>query len=403
MPWYQGVTLLHNLENVHVSADRNLVDFRFPVQYVLRPHTNFRGYAGKVVSGTIAPGDEVMILPSQKLTTVKTIHTYDGELQEAFAAQSVVMTLSDEIDVSRGDMIIRKKNLPQIGTSLDAIICWMDDAPLSISTMYLLKHTTRNVRALVSSIIYKIDVNTLHRNPANTLELNDIGRVEIQTASQIFFDPYKINHATGSFILIDLQTNNTVAAGMIRGTSGPIIKAIKDSEITNTVNFKSPHAVWSGWNIPRNVREQKNQHKGAVLWFTGFSGSGKSTIAKELESRLFITGCQTMLLDGDHMRHGLCGDLGFSAKERSENIGRASEVAKLFFESGHIVLCTFISPFISDRQIVRNLFRKKAFSKFTFNVTSKPVKNVIRTDCIKKFYGGKFPNLRVLVHLTKHR
>lgn len=360
MPWYQGVTLLHSLENVHASADRNLVDFRFPVQYVLRPHMDFRGYAGKIASGTITPGEEVVILPSQIITKVKSVITCDGELQEAFAGQSVSLTLADEIDVSRGDMIVRKNNLPHAGTTLEATICWMDDAPLSLSSTYLLKHTTRSVRALVSSITYKIDVNTLHRNPADSLELNDIGRVEIQTASPIFFDSYKINHATGSFILIDLKTNNTVAAGIIRGTSCKIKEPATDAQRKDSV-LQSPHTAWSSGNIPRDVREQRNRHRAAVLWFTGFSGSGKSTIAKELESRLFAMGCQTMLLDGDHLRHGLCGDLNFSAGDRSENIRRAGETARLFFESGHIVLCSFISPFAKDRQSARSLFPEKRF------------------------------------------
>ncbi len=357
MPWYDGVTLLHYLENVHVSADRNLVDFRFPVQYVIRPNADFRGFAGKIASGTIAPGEEVVILPSQKITTVNSISTYEGEVSEAFASQSVALTLTDEIDVSRGDMIVRRKNLPQIETSLEAILCWMDDAALSRTTPYILKHTTRSVRASISKIVYKIDVNTLHRQNADTLELNDIGRVEIQTAAPIFFDPYKINHTTGSFILIDPQTNNTVAAGMIRGIPRPV----GDGEAAKSGISKSPHTVWSGWNISREIREKRNSHKAAVVWFTGYSGSGKSTIAKLLESRLFAAGCQTILLDGDHVRHGLCGDLGFSAKDRNENIRRAGEVANLFFESGHIVLCTFISPFIAGRQLVRNLFPAQRF------------------------------------------
>ncbi len=361
MPWYEGATLLHSLENVHVSADRNLIDFRFPVQYVLRPDADFRGFAGKIVSGTIAPGEEVVILPSQKATRIKTISTYDGELPEAFASQSVALTLADEIDVTRGDMIVRRKNLPHIETSLDALLCWMDEAALSVSSTYLLKHTTRSVRASISSIIYKIDIDTLHRQSADTLELNDIGRVEIQTAEPIFFDPYKINSATGSFILIDLQTNNTVAAGMIREAQRTIQEPADGSEVLQTGIPKSPHAVWSGWNIARDIREQHNRHKAAVLWFTGYSGSGKSTIAKELERRLFAAGCQTMLLDGDHIRHGLCGDLGFSAKDRNENIRRAGEVAKLFFEAGHIVLCTFISPFRESRQFVRNLIPEECF------------------------------------------
>ncbi|MEI6153421.1 MAG: sulfate adenylyltransferase subunit CysN [Deltaproteobacteria bacterium] len=365
MPWYDGTTFLHCLENIHVAADRNLVDFRFPVQYVVRPHQDFRGFAGKIVSGTIKPGEEVAILPSGKVTTIMSITTYDGDLTEAFAPQSVVLTLNDEIGVSRGDMIVRKKNLPQIETLLEAIICWMDETASSMTTAYILKQTTKVVRAYIRKIVYKIDVDTLHRTQADTFLLNEIGRVEISAAAPIFFDPYLINHATGSFILIDPLTNNTVAAGMIRNAPreipGGINSVHEDSAGPANNALKSSHIVWSGWNIPRETREKRNGHQAAVLWFTGYSGSGKSTIAKLLEHRLFSAGCRTMLLDGDHLRHGLCGDLGFSGKDRNENIRRAGEVARLFFEAGHIVICTFISPFIRDRHFVRSLFPETRF------------------------------------------
>jgi bifunctional enzyme CysN/CysC len=361
MPWYNGAPLLHHLENIHVSADRNLVDFRFPVQYVIRPHPDFRGFAGKIVSGTIAPGEEVVVLPSGNIAAIKSITTYDGDLSEAFVPESVVLTLDKEIDVSRGDMIVRKKNLPQVGTRLEAMICWMDETPSSMTTVYIMKQTTRHVRARISKLVYKIDVDTLHRIQADTFLLNDIGRVELSATAPVFFDPYKINRATGSFILIDPLTNNTVAAGMIRGVASEIHELRKDGAATGHTVSKSSNTVWSGWNIPREVRENRNGHKAAVFWLTGYSGAGKSTIAKSLEKRLFGAGCGTMLLDGDHMRHGLCGDLGFSEQDRQENIRRAGEVARLFFETGHIVICAFISPFIRDRRFVRSLFPEKSF------------------------------------------
>ena len=357
MPWYEGATLLHYLENLHVSADRNLIDFRFPVQYVIRPHLDFRGYAGEITSGTISPGEEIVILPSGKSSRVKTISTYDGELAEAFAPQSVVLTLHDEIDISRGNMIVRKDNLPLVGTHLEASICWMDERALTKTTSYILKHTTRSVRAFVTRILYKIDVNTLHRERGvETFLLNEIGRVEITLASPIFFDPYKVNHGTGSFILIDPLTNNTAAAGMIRGSVRKVDELVESAEADIVKQRKSPNTTWSVWNIPRERREERYGHKGVVLWLTGYSGSGKSTIARDLEKELFDAGFHTMLLDGDSLRQGLCGDLGFSDGDRTENIRRAGEVARLFFESGNIVICAFISPFEKDRAFVRSLF-----------------------------------------------
>ena len=361
MPWYDGATLLHHLETLHVTADRNLIDFRFPVQHVIRPHLDFRGFAGRIVSGTISPGEEVVVLPSGETTAIKSIVTYDGELTEAFAPQSVVLALQDEVDVSRGDMIVRRHNLPQVSNRFEAIICWMDEQPLSAGTSYLLKHTTRTIRASVTEILYRIDIDTLHREPAETFTLNDIGRVEIQAALPIFFDPYKMNRSTGSFILIDPLTNNTVAAGMIRGAARAISDLLEGEKKEDRTQSKSPHIVWSGWNLPREVREERNRHKAAVLWFTGYSGAGKSTIARSLEKKLFEVGCQTMLLDGDNIRHGLCRDLGFSDKDRSENIRRVGETAKLFFESGDIVICTFISPFEKDRSFARSLFPTDRF------------------------------------------
>ncbi len=361
MPWYDGTTLLHYLENIHVTADRNLVDFRFPVQVVIRPHLDFRGFAGKIVSGTITPGEEVVVLPSGKSSSIKSISAYDGDLPEAFCPQSVVLSLNDEVDVSRGDMIVRKKNLPQIENRLEAMICWMDEKPMNMTGQYILKHTTRSVKAHVTKIIYKTDVDTLHRQPTETFVLNDIGRVELNTLTPIFFDPYKLNHATGSFILIDPLTNNTVAAGMIRGVVRNIEDYAETEESDADKTKKSPHTIWRGLNIERAEREKQNTHQAVVLWFTGLSGSGKSTIAATLEKRLFQRNCRTMLLDGDNVRHGLCSDLGFSALDRKENIRRAGEVAKLFFDNGHIVLCTFISPFRQDREFVRSLFPEGRF------------------------------------------
>jgi len=353
MPWYEGTTLLHHLETVNVGATKNMVDFRFPVQYVIRPHQDFRGFAGRIASGTLSPGEEIIALPSGQRSRVRSIQTADGEVAEAAAGDSVVITIEDEIDISRGEMIVRRQNLPHIGTRFDATLCWLAEAPLDPTTAYTLMHTTRQVRVFVDRIVYRIDVDTLHREGAAELGLNDIGRVEITTAEPIFYDAYRVNRETGGFILIDPHTNVTVAAGMIRGPIQTADEVFRGPG--GPAPATSPNVVWEDWNIPRDERETANGHRAAVLWFTGLSGAGKSTIARALERRLFDEGRRTALLDGDQLRHGLCSDLGFGLEDRAENIRRAGEVARLFFEHGAIVLCAFVSPLREDRDRIRAL------------------------------------------------
>jgi bifunctional enzyme CysN/CysC len=316
---------------------------------VVRPHQDFRGFAGRIASGTLRPGEEVVALPSGQGSRIRSIETADGALAEAVAGESVVLTLEDELDVGRGDMLVRRRNLPTVDTRLDATLCWMSETALDASVPYLLMHTSRQVPAYVSEVVYRIDVDTLHREPAETLGLNEIGRVQLTTAQPLLFDPYERNRATGGFILVDPHSNATVAAGMIRGE----VKTAED--LVRSARASSPQVVWDGWNVPREAREERNGHRAGILWFTGLSGSGKSTLARALERELFARGCQTVLLDGDQLRHGLCGDLGFSVEDRQENVRRAGEVARLFFESGHLVLCTFISPFREDRERSRRL------------------------------------------------
>ncbi len=351
MAWYDGPTLLHHLETVKVGADRNVIDFRFPVQYVLRPNQDFRGFAGEVASGTIRVGDDVTVLPSRKTSRVKSIVAFDEDTEQAGPGDAIAVTIEDEIDISRGDMLVRSRNIPTVTSALDADICWMSEDELRPNKLYMLTHTTHTVQAFVSKIIYRTDVDTLHRQSADTFGLNDIGRVEIVTSEPVFVDPYRINRHTGCFILIDPDTNTTVGAGMIRGVAKNVPAVGEDTR----KDMKSPHVVWEGLNISREEREARNEHGAAVLWFTGLSGSGKTTIARDLERRLFDAGCQTMLLDGDYVRHGLSGDLGFSPEDRAENIRRVGEVTRLFFEQGGIVLCTFISPYEKDRAFVRSL------------------------------------------------
>ena len=360
MLWYDGPTLLHHLEHVNVGASQNVVDFRFPVQYVIRPNQDFRGFAGQIVSGRIAVGEEVVALPSGLTSQIKEIVTADGPLPSAEVGSAITLTLADEIDISRGDMLVRARNLPQKSNQLDAIICWMSEEPLRPNGTYWVQHTTRLVKGLISELNYRIDVDTMHREQAQTLHLNDIGRVQLTTTQPLFFDRYELNRATGCFILIDPHTNTTVAAGMIRGQSRTVDELTADQRPTSTPR-QSSNIVWEQTGISHAEREARHGHGAAVLWFTGLSGSGKSTIARKLEQTLFARGFQTFFLDGDNLRHGLNGDLGFSEADRVENIRRAAEVAKLAYAHGQLVLCSFISPFAADRAFARQILPEGRF------------------------------------------
>jgi bifunctional enzyme CysN/CysC len=373
MPWYNGPTLLHHLETVKVDASRNVIDFRFPVQYVIRPNQNFRGFSGKVASGRIRPGDEITALPSKISSRVKEIVTKDGNLDEALPGDSVVLTIEDEIDISRGDMIVRKNNVPKVTTVFEAYLCWMNEEAMQTGRQYLMMHTTKTTPVFIDKLIYKMNVDTLSREDADKLELNEIGRAKFRTAQPLFIDAYQVNQKTGSFIIIDPASNVTVAAGMIRsGTTGSNgqSKLTEDASAASPSSSVSPNVVWEEWNIPRVEREKRNGHEAKVLWFTGISGAGKSTIAKALEKKLWEEGKQTVLLDGDQVRHGLNGDLGFSPHDRAENIRRVGEVARLFFEHGNIVLCTFVSPYQKDRDRARQLVPDDRFMEV--HVTCSP-------------------------------
>ena len=372
MEWYGGSTLLHHLENVDVSGDRNLRDVRFPVQTVIRPDQSFRGFAGTLASGVLRAGDEVLALPAGTRSRVKTLTAFEGDLAEVTAGEAIVVTLEDEIDVSRGDMLVRPTNLPDVGTGVEAMLCWMHETPLARDRHYILRHTTREVKAFVDAIAYRVDVDTLHREEVGTLGLNDIGRVQITTAAPLFFDAYRENHETGAFILIDPYSNTTVAAGMIRGEAKSAdevaeraarLERSADAAAAALTRERavSPGVTLDPLNVPRAEREAAQGHGAAVVWFTGLSGSGKSTIARRVERRLFEAGHRTMLLDGDHVRHGLSGDLGFSERDRAENVRRVGEAARLFFESGALTLCTFVSPYRADRDRVRGLIADDRF------------------------------------------
>ncbi len=392
LDWYDGPTLLHHLENVNVGASLNNVDFRYPVQYVIRPNQNFRGYAGQVASGRIAKGEDVIVLPTGLPSKVKSIVTAVGEEDSANVGDSVVITLEDEIDISRGDMIVRKHNLPQKSNRLDATICWMSDEPMKPRGSYLVQHTTRLVNGFISELDYKIDVDTMHREKTDTLRLNEIARVQITTTKPLFYDRYQLNRETGSFILIDPATNNTVAAGMIRGRSQGIDELMEGEVEAAPSRPKSSNVVWEQEGISLADREERNGHKAAVLWFTGLSGSGKSTIAKKLEQRLFADGVHTTFLDGDNLRHGLNGDLGFSSADRQENIRRAAEVAKLGFAHGNITLACFISPFTADRRFARSLVPDGRFFEIYVKCDLEVVKRRDTKGLYAKAIAGELDN-----------
>jgi bifunctional enzyme CysN/CysC len=342
MSWYEGTSLLRHLEELHVASDRNLIDARFPVQYVIRPHQSsnaalhdFRGYAGTIAGGTFKPGDEVVVLPSGFPTSVEAVWGPGGaKIDEAFAGQAVTLQLADDIDIARGDLIARPANRPHQSQDVDAMVCWFAaDAELTPGSTYSLLHTTRATRASVRSLDYRLDVNTLHRDEgAQALALNEIGRVRLRTQQPLLFDPYRRNRDTGSFILIDEATNNTVAGGMITGPS--------QSEA---------NVVWHGGAVTREQRPTR----GATVWITGLSGSGKSSVAVELERRLVASGRPAYLLDGDNLRHGLNSDLGFSAADRAENVRRVAAVARLLADAGVVAIASLVSPYRVDREAAR--------------------------------------------------
>jgi bifunctional enzyme CysN/CysC len=351
MPWYQGPPLLYHLEHVVVAPDRNLIDARFPVQWVIRPMTDeyhdYRSYAGQVAGGILRPGDEVVVLPAGDRTRIAGIDVHGGEIEEAYPPMSVALRLEDDLDVSRGDMIARPANRPTVADHFDATICWMSEKPLREGARYTIKQTTRSARATVQSLRYRIDVNTLHRHPeATELELNAIGRVGLRLSSPIAFDTYARNRSTGSFVLIDDTTNDTVAAGMILRAEG---NGYADGATA------SPNVVWHRGSVERDERWDVLGQRGAVLWMTGLPSSGKSTIAHALERRLIDDGQPAYVLDGDNLRHGLNGDLGFSDEDRTENVRRTAHVARLMADSGVVAIVSLVSPFAADRVQARAL------------------------------------------------
>jgi bifunctional enzyme CysN/CysC len=376
MSWYQGPTLLQHLEEAPINDTRMLDQpFRMAVQWVNRPNLDFRGFAGQIGAGVVRPGDAIRVLPSGKTTTVKSIPTFDGDLDQAIAGQSVTLTFADEIDCSRGDVIVKADAPCEVADQFEATVVWMDEHAMLPGRPYLLKIGTQTVTATVTEPKYEVNVNTLEHLASKTLGLNAIGVVNISTDRAIPFEAYATNPDLGGFILIDRMTNATVAAGMIHF-------ALR----------RSQNIHWQAVDVNREAHAALKNQKARVVWFTGLSGSGKSTIANLVEKKLHAMGKHTFLLDGDNVRHGLNRDLGFTDADRVENIRRVGEVAKLMTDAGLIVLTAFISPFRSERRMVRDLMAPGEFMEVWVNTPLEVAEARDVKGLYKKARSGQLKN-----------
>jgi bifunctional enzyme CysN/CysC len=343
-PWYEGPALLEHLESVDIGEDASTKPFRLPVQWVSRPHQDFRGLAGTIASGRARAGDPVVIAGSGRAVQVRSIVTYDGTLEEAEAGEAVTLTLTEDIDVSRGDVLCSPQERPQVADQFAAHVVWMHEDPLMPGRPYLLKIGTRTVAASITEIKHREDVNTFQKLAAKVLRLNEVGFVNVETHEAIAFDPYDVNRDMGAFILIDRLSNLTVGAGMIRFGLR-----------------RATNVHWQALDVTKQSRAELKGQRPCCLWFTGLSGAGKSTIANLLEKQLNAHNRHTFILDGDNLRHGLNRDLGFTDADRVENIRRAAHVARLMVDAGLIVLVSFISPFAAERRMARELFDSGEF------------------------------------------
>ncbi|MGY8706286.1 sulfate adenylyltransferase subunit CysN [Bradyrhizobium sp. 18BD] len=359
--WYHGPCLLDYLECIDVASETTGLPFRFPVQWVNRPNLDFRGFTGTVASGSISPGDEIVVSASGHKSRVKEIVTYDGQLPKAEAGDAVTITLQDEIDIVRGDVLAKPTERPEVADQFAAHLIWMDQDPLVPARNYIVRIGTQTITsASVTAIKYRIDVNTREHLAATTLGLNEIAFCNFAMALPVAFDPYEANRRTGAFIVIDRYTNRTVGAGMI---AFPLRRA--------------SNIAWQPLLIGKAERAALKNQKPRIIWFTGLSGAGKSTIANILDQKLYALGNHTMLLDGDNLRHGLNRDLGFTEADRVENIRRVGEVAKLMVDSGLIVICSFISPYKAERDMVRGLVAEGDFIEVFVNT---PIEECMRRD-----------------------
>ena len=355
MPWYSGKSILDLLESIHVSSDRNFVDMRYPVQFVLKPDNEFRGFSTSVASGIIRKGEEVMVLPSRKTSKVKSIVTYDGEVEQAFPPQSVTVTLEDEIDISRGDMLVHPNNMPRMERHFEAMLVWMDENTMNPNTQFFIKHTTNTTKGRIDTIRYKMDVNTLRKSDVDHFELNEIGRVVITTNKPLYFDPYKKNRATGAFIMIDPITNNTCAVGMI-------IDRMATKDLPSRITDGDVKKIHKGQSlVSLHEREKRNNQKGSTIWITGLHGSGKNQLAFTLEKKLFDMGAVAVLLDGTSVRSGISRELDFSTPDRAEHLRRVAHMCKILNDQGIITVCSFISPSENIREQIAEIIGPDRF------------------------------------------
>jgi bifunctional enzyme CysN/CysC len=386
MPWFPGSSLLQFLETVHIGSDRNFTDLRYPVQFVLKPDNQFRGFSAAVASGIISKGDEILVLPSLKTSKVKSIVTYDKELNYAFPPQSVTVTLEDEIDISRGDMLVHPDNRPRVERHFEAMLVWMDENVMDLSTQFYIKHTSNTTKARIDQIRYKVDVNTLEKQSIERFHLNEIGRVVITTSKPVFFDPYTKNRQTGAFILIDPVTHNTCAVGMI-------IDKLGSKNLPSRISSGDKENIALGQSlILKEERQKKLNQKGETIWITGLHGSGKNELAFSLEKKLFENGAVAVLLDGSSLRSGLNRELDFSPADRDEQLRRVAHISKLLNDQGIITICSFISRNDSIRRQVAEIVGKDQFHLFFMNASLEYCKNN-KPDLYEKFEKGEIENL----------